>query len=68
MLTLNGTTLAELPEERLYKDVRRRIEAAMETGNLDTARVTLQEYMAIEPRRGHEIRAYIVGAYGAGLC
>jgi len=57
----------QTPEQKLYRDVLRRIEAAMETGNHEVARTTLREYSELYPDKGRDIRTYIVGAYGTGL-
>lgn len=59
--------VTQSPEQKLHRDVLRRIEAAMETGNHEVARTTLREYIDINPQRGREIRTYLVGAYGTGL-
>lgn len=57
----------ETQQERQHKEVRRHIECCMETGNFNAARTALDEYEAINPEGGRNIRAFITKEYGTGL-
>lgn len=51
----------------MHKDVRRRIEACMETGNFDQARTVLVEYADVWPKEAAAVRADLVPIYGTNL-
>lgn len=51
----------------MHKAVRRRIEAAMETGNFDHARTVLGEYADVHPAHAKVLRADLIPAYGTAL-
>lgn len=53
--------------QQMHKDVRRRVEACMETGNFDQARTILVEYEDVWPAEGRQLRHDLVPSYGTSL-
>lgn len=53
--------------EQMHKEVRRRIEACMETGNFDQARVILTEYTEEWPEQAQALRTDLIPKHGTSL-
>lgn len=50
-----------------YLATRRRVMAAMETGNIDKARTEIIEYAETNPLEATSLRGEVAQAYGTGL-
>lgn len=62
MLLINDT-----PEKKLFREVRTRVLAGMETGNHDNARSVLKEYAEVFHKEAASIVADVQEAYGIRL-
>jgi hypothetical protein len=51
----------------MHKDVTRRIEACMETGNFDQARIIFEEYSEAWPVEAEALRLHLIPNYGTTL-
>lgn len=53
--------------QAVHRDVRIRIESAMETGNFDHARTVLTEYEDVWPKEAKGLRHALIGKYNTSL-
>lgn len=53
--------------QQMHKDVRRRVEACMETGNFDQARIILTEYDDVWPTQAAALRNDLIPLYNVSL-
>lgn len=51
----------------MHKEVTRRIEACMETGNFDQARILFDEYVEAWPTEAGELRLHLIESCGTAL-
>lgn len=53
--------------EHMHQDVKRKVMACMETGQIDMARTVLEEYKEDWPERAKDLTLDVIASYGTGL-